>query len=69
MNSILKVEELKKSLYEAINNSEVSIVNAYYVVKDLFKDITISYNDALRQAYEEDGEDIQNAEAEEESEE
>lgn len=47
------VEELKENLYNAINESGLSIVPVYYVMKDLMNEIILIYNSELKKLEEE----------------
>ena len=47
-NEILAVEELKEKLYTDINESGLSIVSIYYIMKDLMNEIIVIYNGELK---------------------
>ena len=47
-NEILAVEELKEKLYTDINESGLSIVSIYYIMKDLMNEIILIYNNELK---------------------
>ena len=42
-----KIEELKKNIGDTINESELPIGVVYYLLKDIFSEVTIAYNKAL----------------------
>ena len=52
-NEILAVEELKEKLYTDINESGLSIVSIYYIMKDLMNEIIVIYNSELKKIDEE----------------
>lgn len=43
----LKTEQLKNSLRNILSNSDLPLSNIYYVLKDVFNDVTIMYNNIL----------------------
>lgn len=45
---IKAVEALKENLYNAINDSGLSIVPIYYVVKDIMNEVILIYNSELK---------------------
>lgn len=45
---IKDVENLKENLYNAINNSDLSIVSVYYVIKDIMNEVILIYNSELK---------------------
>lgn len=47
------MEELKQNLIAVINNSQVNIEGVYYITKDLYREIEMTYNNYLRQKAEE----------------
>ena len=48
-NSInIKTEQFKQGLYNLINQSNIPISNAYYVMKDVFKELEGVYLDTLQ---------------------
>ena len=47
-NEILAVEELKEKLYTDINESGLSIVSIYYIMKYLMNEIIVIYNRELK---------------------
>ena len=47
-NEILAVEELKEKLYTDINESGLSVVSIYYIMKDLMNEIIVIYNGELK---------------------
>ena len=52
-NEILAVEELKEKLYTDINESGLSVVSIYYIMKDLMNEIIVIYNSELKKIDEE----------------
>lgn len=42
------VENLKENLYNAINDSGLSIVPIYYVIKDIMNEVILIYNSELK---------------------
>ena len=45
---ILAVEALKEKLYNDINDSGLSVVPIYYIMKDLMNEIIVIYNGELK---------------------
>lgn len=45
----LKTEQLKSSIKDMISSSELPISNIYYIIKDIYNDITLFYNQALEE--------------------
>ena len=45
----LKTEQLKSSIKDMISFSELPVSNIYYIVKDIYNDITLFYNQALEE--------------------
>lgn len=43
----LKTEQLKNSLINTLSNSDLPLSNIYYVLKDVFNDVTMMYNNTL----------------------
>lgn len=43
----LQIEKFRKDIYSVLNNSELLIGTAYYVMKDIFKDLEKNYIDSL----------------------
>ena len=50
---ILAVEALKEKLYNDINDSSLSVVPIYYIMKDLMNEIIVIYNSELKKIDEE----------------
>lgn len=50
---ILAVEALKEKLYNDINDSGLSVVPIYYIMKDLMNEIIVIYNSELKKIDEE----------------
>lgn len=48
-NINIKTEQFKQILYDVINQSNIPISNAYYVMKDVFKELEGIYLNALQQ--------------------
>ena len=44
----LKTEQLKLSIKDMISSSELPVSNIYYIVKDIYNDITLFYNQVLK---------------------
>lgn len=49
-NEIIYMENFRARLVELINNSNLSIGNAYYVYKTVFNDLQNLYDNALKEA-------------------
>lgn len=49
-NEIIYMENFRMKLVELINNSNLSIGNAYYVYKTVFNDLQNLYDNALKEA-------------------
>ena len=49
-NDILYMERFKQNLISLINNSGLSIGNAYYVFKTVYNDLQGLYNEALKES-------------------
>ena len=47
------MEELKTKLILDINDSKLHIEGVYYIVKDLYRDVEVAYNNYLKQKAEE----------------
>lgn len=45
----LKTEQLKSSIKDMISSSELPISNIYYIIKDIYNDIALFYNQALEE--------------------
>lgn len=45
----MKMEQLKADIYEAINKSRLPIDCVYYLLKDIFGELTSLYNQQLAQ--------------------
>lgn len=43
----LKTEQLKNSLINTLSNSDLPLSNIYYVLKDVFNDVAMMYNNTL----------------------
>lgn len=52
-NELIAIENLKKGIYTAVNNSGLSVATVYYVFKDIFNEIIITYNNQMRAIAEE----------------
>jgi hypothetical protein len=50
MNTInYSIESFRKDIYDAVNNSQLPIGTIYFVVKDIFNEITGAYQNAVMQ--------------------
>ena len=50
MNTInYSIESFRKDIYDAINNSQLPMGAIYFVVKDIFNEITGAYQNAVMQ--------------------
>ena len=45
---LVAVEDLKEKLYTAVNESGLSIVPVYYVMKDMMNEVIMIYNAELK---------------------
>lgn len=52
-NELIAIENLKKGIYTAVNDSGLSVATVYYVFKDIFNEIIVTYNNQMRAIVEE----------------
>lgn len=52
-NELIAIENLKKGIYTAVNDSGLSVAIVYYVFKDIFNEIIVTYNNQMRAIAEE----------------
>lgn len=52
-NELIAIENLKKGIYTAVNDSGLSVATVYYVFKDIFNEIIVTYNNQIRAIAEE----------------
>lgn len=52
-NELIAIENLKKGIYTAVNDSGLSVATVYYVFKDIFNEIIVIYNNQMRAIAEE----------------
>lgn len=50
MNTInYSIENLRKDIYEVVNNSQLPLGIVYFIFKDIFSDVTSAYQNAVMQ--------------------
>lgn len=52
-NELVAIENLKKGIYTAVNDSGLSVATVYYVFKDIFNEIIVIYNNEIKAIAEE----------------
>lgn len=65
-SDVIVVEKFKEALYNDINNSGLSIVPVYYVMKDIMNEIILAYNSELKKMEKESEAEEKNSETSEE---
>jgi hypothetical protein len=67
-NELIAIENLKKGIYTAVNDSGLSVATVYYVFKDIFNEIIVTYNNQMRAIAEEMEKEKESSEVEVEKE-
>ena len=65
MNKNVKAEQFRQNLINTINNSEIEVSTAYYILKDIFATLENTYSNVLQQEQAQIQEEKKNEEIEE----